>query len=65
MAIKFESGFAANESNYSTIRSNVDGIQMTVNYESVSQLVDKFLQEDSNYLQLHDLLKASPGKNPS
>lgn len=61
MGMGFDSSVAANDSNYSTIRSNVDGNQANVNFESVSQLVDKFLQEDANYLQLHDLLKASLG----
>ena len=35
---------------------------MTVNYQQVVQLVDKFLENDTKYLQLHELLNASSGK---
>ena len=46
-----------------SIKSNIDGFQMTVNYQQVVQLVDKFLENDTKYLQLHELLNASSGKH--
>jgi len=47
-----------------SIKSNVDGFQMNANFEQVVQLVDKYLENDTKYLQLHDLLKASSA-NPT
>lgn len=46
----------------SVVKSHIDGFQMTVNYQQVVQLVDKYLENDTKYLQLHDLLNASAGK---
>ena len=43
-----------------SIKSNPGGFQMTVNYQQV-QLVDKYLENDTKFLQLHDLLNASSG----
>jgi len=39
--------------------SNIDGFQMNFNYQQVVQLVDKYLENDTKYFQLHDLLNAS------
>lgn len=44
-----------------SIKSNINGFQMTSNYQQVVQLVDNVLESDTQFFQLHDLLNASSG----